>query len=216
MSGCHCHARGERGTGKTDNRTPSDTHSVAVPMQQSAVKPILSSGSFRYALIQPSIAEIKTALPLPKPSIRQENPSDAESRLQGVHLPGDFRNKRHAVIGGAEQGGHRAGRCAQAAGRRRMGRLRPLAGDAGIHHWKQQRRLRPVAANARSAQRGSPAQDVHRRENAGRKHREPPDGAATAGPLRPGGGIPGGADQRVALAALPVVARRRPDGKSLL
>ena len=56
---CHCHARGERGTGKTDNRTPSDTHPVSVPMQQSAVKPILSSGSFRYALIQPSITEIK-------------------------------------------------------------------------------------------------------------------------------------------------------------
>ena len=76
--------------------------------------------SFRYALIQPS---------------RQENPSDAESRLQGVHLPGGFRDKRYAITGGAEQGGHRAGRCAQAAGRRRVGRLRPLAGDAGIHHW---------------------------------------------------------------------------------
>ena len=57
--GCHCHARGERETGKTDNRTPSDIHSVAVPMQQSAVKPILSPASFRYALIQPSITEIK-------------------------------------------------------------------------------------------------------------------------------------------------------------
>ena len=62
--GCHCHARGERGIGKTDNRTPSDTHSVAVPMQQSAVKPILSSGSFRYALIQPSITEIKSRAPV--------------------------------------------------------------------------------------------------------------------------------------------------------
>ena len=62
--GCHCHARGERGTGKTDNRTPSDTHSVAVPMQQSAVKPILSSGSFRYALRQPSITEVKSRAPV--------------------------------------------------------------------------------------------------------------------------------------------------------
>ena len=58
--GCYCHARGERGTGKTDNRTPSDTRSVPVTIQQSAVKPILSPGSFRYALIQPSITEIKT------------------------------------------------------------------------------------------------------------------------------------------------------------
>ena len=62
--GCYCHARGERGTGKTDNRTPFDTHSVAVPMQQSAVKPILSSESFRYALIQPSITEIKNRAPV--------------------------------------------------------------------------------------------------------------------------------------------------------
>ena len=64
FGGCHCRARGERGTGKTDNRTPSDTHSVAVPMQQSTVKPILSSGSFRYALIQPSITEIKSRAPV--------------------------------------------------------------------------------------------------------------------------------------------------------
>ena len=50
--GCHCHARRERGTGKTGHKTPSDTRSVPVPlpMQQSAVKPILSPGSFRYAL----------------------------------------------------------------------------------------------------------------------------------------------------------------------
>ena len=65
--GCYCHARGERGTGKTDNRTPSDTHSVAVPMQQSAVKPILSPRSFRYALIQPSITEIKTRAAVAQP-----------------------------------------------------------------------------------------------------------------------------------------------------
>ena len=64
--GCHCHARGEHGTGKTGNETPSDTHSVPVTIQRSAVQPILSPVSFRYALIQPS---------------RQENPSDAESRL---------------------------------------------------------------------------------------------------------------------------------------
>ena len=62
--GCHCYARGERGTGKTDSRTPSDTHSVAVPMQQGAVKPILSPISFRYALIQPSITEIKSRAPV--------------------------------------------------------------------------------------------------------------------------------------------------------
>ena len=43
-----------------------------------------------------------------------------------------------------------------------------------------------------------------------------PDGAATAGPLRAGGGTPGGADQRTALAALHVVARGQPDGKALL
>ena len=49
----HCHARGERGTGKTGNRAPSKTSSVLVPMQQSAVQPILSPISFRYALIQP-------------------------------------------------------------------------------------------------------------------------------------------------------------------
>ena len=62
--GCHCHARGERGTGKTGNKTPSDTHSVAGPMQQSAVKPILSPESFRYALIQPSITDIKSRAPV--------------------------------------------------------------------------------------------------------------------------------------------------------
>ena len=62
--GYHCHACGERGNGKTDNRTESDTHSVAVPMQQSAVKPILSSGSFGYGLIQPSITEIKNHAPV--------------------------------------------------------------------------------------------------------------------------------------------------------
>ena len=62
--GYHCHACGERGTGKTDNRTESDTHSVAVPMQQNAVKPILSPISFRYALIQPSITEIKSRAPV--------------------------------------------------------------------------------------------------------------------------------------------------------
>ena len=45
-------------------RTPSDIHSVAVPMQQSAVKPILSPVSFRYALIQPSITEIKNRGPV--------------------------------------------------------------------------------------------------------------------------------------------------------
>ena len=65
--GHHCHARGERGTGKTGNKTPSKTSSVLVPMQQSAVQPILSPVSFRYALIQPQ---------------RQENTSDAEIRLQ--------------------------------------------------------------------------------------------------------------------------------------
>ena len=75
--GYHCHACGERGTGKTGNKTPSDTRSVPVTIQQSAVQPILSPISFRYALIQPS---------------RQENPSDAESRLQGIHLPGSFRD----------------------------------------------------------------------------------------------------------------------------
>ena len=77
MGGCHCHAHGERGNGETDNKTPSDTRSVLVPMQQSAVQPILSPVSFRYALIQPS---------------RQENSSDAESRLQGGHFPGSFRD----------------------------------------------------------------------------------------------------------------------------
>ena len=50
--GHHCHARGEHGTGKTGNKTPSKTSSVLVPMQQSAVQPILSPISFRYALIQ--------------------------------------------------------------------------------------------------------------------------------------------------------------------
>ena len=77
FGGCHCHARSERGTGKTINRTPFDTRSVPVTIQQSAVQPILSPVSFRYALIQPS---------------RQENSSDAESRLQGVHFPGGFRD----------------------------------------------------------------------------------------------------------------------------
>ena len=52
--GCHCHARGEPGPGKTGNRTPSDTRSVTMTIQQSAVQPILSPVSFRYALIQPS------------------------------------------------------------------------------------------------------------------------------------------------------------------
>ena len=116
---CHCHAHGELGTGKPGNKTSSDTRSIPVTIQQSAVQPILSPKSFRYALIQPA---------------GQENSSDAENRSQGVHLSGGFRDKRHAITGGAEQGGHRAGRCAQAAGRRRVGRLRPLAGDAGIHH----------------------------------------------------------------------------------
>ena len=32
-----------------------------------------------------------------------ENPSDAESRLQGVHLTGGFRDKRHAITGGARR-----------------------------------------------------------------------------------------------------------------
>ena len=75
--GCHCRARSELGTGKTGNRTPSDTRSVPVTIQRGAVQLILSPKSFRYALIQPS---------------RQENSSDAESRLQGVHLPGSFRD----------------------------------------------------------------------------------------------------------------------------
>ena len=55
--GHHCHARGERGNGKTGNKTPFKTSSVLVPMQQSAVQPILSPISFRYALIQPQRQE---------------------------------------------------------------------------------------------------------------------------------------------------------------
>ena len=43
---CDCRARGERGTGKTGNKTPSNARSVPVPMQQSAVQPILSWGKF--------------------------------------------------------------------------------------------------------------------------------------------------------------------------
>ena len=50
--GCHCRAHGERGNGKTHNKTPSDTRSVPVTIQQSAVQPILRPISFRYALIQ--------------------------------------------------------------------------------------------------------------------------------------------------------------------
>ena len=83
--GHHCHASGERGTGTTGNKTPSDTRSVPVTIQQSAVQPILSTVSFRYALIQPT---------------RQENSSDAESRLQGIHFQGGFRDKRHASLEG--------------------------------------------------------------------------------------------------------------------
>ena len=48
---------GERGTGKTGNKTPSDARSVPVTIQQSAVQPILSPISFRYALIQPTRQE---------------------------------------------------------------------------------------------------------------------------------------------------------------
>ena len=55
--GCHRHARGERGNGKTGNKSSSDTRSVPVTIQQSAVQPILSPISFRYALIQPQRQE---------------------------------------------------------------------------------------------------------------------------------------------------------------
>ena len=57
MECCHCRARGERGTRKTGSNTRSKTSSVLVPMQQSAVQPILSPISFRYALIQPQRQE---------------------------------------------------------------------------------------------------------------------------------------------------------------
>ena len=46
FGGRHCQARSELGTGKTGNKTPSDTRSVPVPMQHSAVQPILSWGKF--------------------------------------------------------------------------------------------------------------------------------------------------------------------------
>ena len=39
---CYCHAPVERGTGMTGNRTPSDSRSVPVTIQRSAVQPILS------------------------------------------------------------------------------------------------------------------------------------------------------------------------------
>ena len=41
--------------------------SVPVTIQQSAVPPILSPVSFRYALIQPSITEIKNHAPVAQP-----------------------------------------------------------------------------------------------------------------------------------------------------
>ena len=55
--GCHCHAPSERGNGETYNKTQSDTRSVLMPIQQSAVQPILSPISFRCALIQPQRQE---------------------------------------------------------------------------------------------------------------------------------------------------------------
>ena len=44
--GCHCHARGEGRNGKTGKKSSSDTRSVPVTIQQSAIQPILSPISF--------------------------------------------------------------------------------------------------------------------------------------------------------------------------